>query len=118
MKYERLTKKDWHETKLSRVSEYEPSDKVILKQLWELENKIENGTLIELPCKVGDTVYAIEEDSIEEYEVLGVLIQDEFFVKLFRKRDFVCKFWGSRSVFLTREEAEAKLKGQHNEELF
>ena len=26
----------------------------------KLENKIENGTLIELPCKVGDTVYEIE----------------------------------------------------------
>ena len=26
-------------------------------RLAELEDKIENGTLIELPCKVGDTVY-------------------------------------------------------------
>lgn len=29
-------------------------------RLVELEDKIENGTLIELPCKVGDTVYFIE----------------------------------------------------------
>ena len=29
------------------------------KQVAELEDKIENGTLIELPCKVGDTVYVI-----------------------------------------------------------
>lgn len=28
-----------------------------LKRLAELEDKIENGTLIELPCKVGDTIY-------------------------------------------------------------
>lgn len=49
--YKRLTKKDWHETKFSKVSEYEPNDRVILKRLWDLENKIENGTFVELPCK-------------------------------------------------------------------
>ena len=31
-----------------------------LVRLAELEDKINNGTLIELPCKVGDTVYYIE----------------------------------------------------------
>lgn len=30
-----------------------------LKKLWDLENKKEQGKLIELPCKVGDTVYII-----------------------------------------------------------
>jgi hypothetical protein len=29
----------------------------LYNRLAELEDKIENGTLIELPCKVGDTVY-------------------------------------------------------------
>ena len=37
-----------------------PVDKLAVK-LCELEDKIENGTLIELPCKVGDTVYVITE---------------------------------------------------------
>ena len=36
-----------------------PVDKLAAK-LCEFEEKIENGTLIELPCKVGDTVYVIE----------------------------------------------------------
>ena len=31
-----------------------------IARLAELEDKIENGTLIELPCKVGDMVYEIE----------------------------------------------------------
>ena len=31
-----------------------------LNKLAFLEDKIENGTLVELPCKVGDTVYFIE----------------------------------------------------------
>lgn len=30
-----------------------------LKRLADLEDKIEAGTLVELPCKVGDTVYVI-----------------------------------------------------------
>ena len=34
-------------------------DGEILHRLAELEDKIENGTLIEVPCKVGDTVYCI-----------------------------------------------------------
>lgn len=80
-------------------------------KLAELEDKIEQGTLIELPCKVGDTVFTIEGGIIEEHEVLGVLVQfEELFFKILRKRDLVCKFWGSRSVFLSREEAEKRLK--------
>jgi hypothetical protein len=40
-----------------------------------------------------------------------VLVQfEELFFKILRKRDLLCKFWGSRSVFLSKAEAEAKLK--------
>lgn len=31
----------------------------ILERLAELEDKIENGTLVELPCKLGTTVYCL-----------------------------------------------------------
>lgn len=34
-----------------------------LRRLAELEDKIENGTLIDLPCKVGDTVWLAEENA-------------------------------------------------------
>lgn len=34
--------------------------KQLKNRIAELEDKIENGTLVELPCKVGDTVYFIE----------------------------------------------------------
>lgn len=47
---ERLTKRNWSEDKHTKAYE----------RLAELEDKIENGTLIELPCKVGDTVYSNE----------------------------------------------------------
>ena len=48
MKYERLTKSGLFYT------EGEAMDR-----LWELEDKIENGTLVELPCKAGTIVYTI-----------------------------------------------------------
>ena len=56
MEYKRLTNKDWHNEKFYGHSN---SERTILKRLWDLENKIEQGTLIELPCKVGDEVYVI-----------------------------------------------------------
>nr|DAN09192.1 MAG TPA: hypothetical protein [Caudoviricetes sp.] len=36
--------------------------KWIYNRLYKLENAIENGTLVELPCKVGDTVWRAEEN--------------------------------------------------------
>lgn len=36
--------------------------KGIYNRLYKLENAIENGTLIELPCKVGDTVWKVKEN--------------------------------------------------------
>lgn len=49
--------------------------KIVLNRLAELEDKIENGTLIELPCKVGDTVYRVMVDKRikqpYEYKVIG-----------------------------------------------
>lgn len=67
-----------------------------------IKDKIEQGTLIELPCKVGDTVY--QTDGVRIYESkVELLIYD-------------CGRWAfnekaiGTSVFLTREEAEEKLK--------
>ena len=42
--YKRLTKKSWHDCKFAQLNPRE-----VLYKLWQLENKIENGTLIELP---------------------------------------------------------------------
>lgn len=39
-----------------------PINEELYDRLYELENAIENGTLIELPCKVGDTVWKAEEN--------------------------------------------------------
>ena len=53
MSYERLTDKNW------RRRAYQFDD--IYRRLAELEDKIENGTLVELPCNcnLGDLVYGV-----------------------------------------------------------
>lgn len=40
-----------------RIERIYGSDCRLLQRLCELEDKIESGTLIELPCRVGDTVH-------------------------------------------------------------
>lgn len=80
----------------------------------------EQGRLIKLPCKVGDTVYYINPDknTINELVVYGFDIRP--------LQRFVYDYMGARlnfnqfgkTVFLTKAEAEAKLKelrGRENE---
>lgn len=38
-------------------------------RLWELENQITKGELLKLPCKVGDTIYCIEDKEIFDCKV-------------------------------------------------
>lgn len=61
MEHKRLTEKDWHKEKFYPTTDNEMA---IRKRLWDLENKIEQGTLIELAGrkplmwgKDGDTVH-------------------------------------------------------------
>ena len=76
MKYERLTNEQLNDFTSRVVVQLEPSltQQVIsfILELSEYRDKIENGTLIELPCKVGDTVYALVHNyKIEEMIVYG-----------------------------------------------
>ena len=100
---------------------------VMKNRLAELEDKIENGTLIELPCKVGDAVYWVWEEytngkqklSIEEWKVNRIQINENDWsvrgVDKPLKNGDIPFFWCHSSRFgvwwfLTREEAEKKLK--------
>ena len=96
---------------------------LVINRLAELEDKIENGTLIELPCKVGGRVYKIMKvagvERIAEYVVMDFSygIHGNFIkanslqgnAKTITFREFY-DFW-----FLTKAEAEAKLKELQNE---
>ena len=69
-------------------------------KLKEYEDLEEQGRLVKLPCKVGDTVYHVVQGRI--VEVSNV---DLFFLLL-----SVAENRFNNSVFLTKSEAEAKLK--------
>lgn len=59
--YKRLTDEDWLTTILVNGTDDVKLVEYAFK-LWHLENQIKSGTLLELPCKVGDTVYTIDYD--------------------------------------------------------
>ena len=72
----------------------------VLNRLAEYEDLEEQGLLLRLPCKVGSTVYHIANKRILEVENV-----DLFFLCLCVAE---CRF--GKTVFLTKEEAEQKLK--------
>ena len=86
-------------------------------RLKEYEDLEEQGRLIELPCKVGDTAYGISMGKIINLTVNEISI---FYMKSERVinvkcqnndefRNYVEREFG-KTVFLTESEAEAKLK--------
>lgn len=90
------------------------------------EDAEKQGLLLRLPCKVGDTVYFAHHDRVISSEVLsvkyhaeaenyGVFIRERLTVDvegISAEIDF-CDI--GKTVFLTREEAEAKLKEMEGE---
>lgn len=103
---------------------------LLIERLGKYEDLEEQGRLLKLPCKVGDIIYAIGVlgcETVEEYKVIRVdyrsnLATDrsEFYIVAFLTSDtksdigFYDKEFG-KNVFLTKAEAEAKLKElRHN----
>ena len=72
---------------------------IAIGKLAEYEDAEEQGLLLRLPCKVGDTVYSVVEDGLQIFELKFSL---DFYVR--RMSDF------GKTVFLTKEEAEQALK--------
>jgi hypothetical protein len=121
MKYKRLTTRDkygkvYYSTKIEAdnireiYNEINKKDKEIMYRLAELEDKIENGTLIELPCKVGDTVYYIGSLEVRTFFKINTIydiVEMPFSLDML---DSYKNVW-----FLTKAEAEQKLKEIQNE---
>lgn len=78
----------------------------------------EQGRLVMLPCKVGDTVFVITERGfIAKGEVRNFRFFDKLIVDVEYHHFGTCatsRYWGE-TVFLAREEAEATLKGGQND---
>ena len=94
------------------------------KKLAEYENLEEQGLLLRLPCKSGDTLYAIGFNNnrpfVYESVVLSILITEKeivFNVKVaeFEINSQLKQSMFGRTVFLTQAEAEQKLKEMESE---
>ena len=79
-----------------------------LNRLAELEDKIEAGTLIEIPCKVGDTATAVIDTFAYDNSVQTVKIEGLAYIVKDENRDIT--FQHISRLFHTKAEAEAKLK--------
>ena len=95
----------------------------IIDKLAIYEDAEEQGLLLRLPCKVGDMVYCIEDKqvwccTIEKISISknnGTWIEISFPEEMpdLASMEFYPNEMG-KTVFLTREEAEAKLKEMRN----
>ena len=99
-------------------------------KLAEYEDLEEQGLLLRLPCKVGDTIYVngiLGVGEVEEYKVIRVdyhsnlaTKRSEFYIEALlasapeNSIGFYDKEIG-KTVFLTKAEAEQKLKEMENE---
>lgn len=113
--YKRMTKRKedcgWEFEKCNQCSHCEvaycDNAEDAITRLAELEDKIENGTLVEFPCKVGDKVYQFDNGGeIYESEIKGLIYDCGNFA--FDERAI------GTSIFLTKAEAEARLKALDN----
>ena len=94
-----------------------PAMEDILEKLAHYEDLEEAGRLIELPCKIGDTVYGIRRYYSERKVQSGVVSEMYFSQK--NRLIIVIKhigrgYWGE-SIFGSFEEAEAALKERESE---
>ena len=87
------------------------------EKVWEklahYEDLEEQGRLIKLPCKIGDTVYGTRRWHGTKIAKAGT-VSEMFYTqegKLMIVVKYVCRgYWGEK-IFATLEEAEAALKG-------
>lgn len=93
-----------------------------LGKLAEYENAEEEGLLIRLPCKVGDTVYCtefMEDMGIIKGNVCGVSLDKKVWISVRYENGLLYhhpeKTIG-KTLFLTREEAEKSLKEMEGKE--
>ena len=102
----------------------------VIDKLAEYEDLEEQGLLLRLPCKVGDTVYYISEGFIEPCTVETIFISDytdkdgncSYIAEIHYDRED-CPYVSTeiyftdigKTVFLTQAEAERKLKEMESE---
>ena len=122
--YKRLTFKrlvdsyddDCEETENTSTASYEE----LLNRLAELEDKIENGTLVELPCKEGDIVYFVNwyrpTPRIEAFQVDHLEVNKNYIrvacYDFENEYDYSMYRIDSKDISFSKEEAEEALKNK------
>lgn len=94
----------------------------VFKKLADYEDLEEQGLLVRLPCKVGDTVYVPTRNFVSELRItmVSVDMHEAYFSWMLNSGIYpnLDGFHGyelGKTVFLTREEAEKKLEELKNE---
>ena len=110
MEYKRLTNQKWSkDIDLTQELGYS----YIYKRLAELEDKIEAGTLIEIPCKVGDNAVAIIDTLCYPNAIYNVKLKDLAYIVEDENGDVT--FQHITRIFGTKAEAEKRLEEIRNE---
>lgn len=110
---ERLTNSDKEIPTLVNNAEYWLE---VYFKLKDYEDAEEQGLLLRLPCKVGDNIYIIKPYGIEEASITGISEADDidcFCFEIYIDPDcheIIALEEFNDTWFLTKEEAEAKLK--------
>lgn len=97
--------------------EWENNRHNVLQKLADYEDLEEQGRLIILPCKLGDVVYVPTRDFISELRIVHITVSKNnmFFhwilnIGIYPNLDGFSSSKIGETVFLTKSEAEAKLK--------
>lgn len=109
--------------KLSDFNDYDAffAYSMVAKRLGELEDKIENGTLVELPCKVGDVVYEVflnhKPPCIQQTKIEKVIVTNKGLrLKLERNSVYETSVLSlGKTLFDNEAEAEKRLEEIRNE---
>ena len=119
MKYKRLTKRNCAgyvvpvKPIISGYSNIQAAEEELLDRLAELEDKIEAGTLIEIPCKVGDNAVAIIDTLCYPNAIYNVKLKDLAYIVEDENGDVT--FQHITRIFGTKAEAEKRLEEIRNE---
>lgn len=126
MQYRRLTKRDndgnlWTKCKDCAIYDkcdfsYDTCCEELTDRLAELEDKLKNGTLVELPCKVGDRIWVIIGKRVFGRKVKRIEISQAYYSIVtsdktgWEELEIYYQMGFGKTWFLTKAEAEAKLE--------
>ena len=92
------------------------SQRKVWERLKQHEDMEEQGLLVRLPCKVGDTIYRCGDPikKIYEWEIVCIEMFEDETIFIDDSDNEFAKWDIGKTVFLTREEAEGALKEAWN----